>query len=88
MAKKYVRKWAKFKEGGLGGWSKSLPQSKRRAILEKLVKRDSYATVIRRLLQLRNVTKDEGTVMKASSDMLYLRKKFAKRPVVHKGRMC
>jgi len=83
-----VRKWAQFKSGKLGGWSKKLLQTKRRALLVKLVKRDSYATVIRRLLQLRNVTKDKETVKKASSDMIYLRKKFRDRPVRHKGRMC
>jgi len=88
MAKKYIRKWAHFESGKLGGWSKKLPQTKRRAILEKLVKRDGYAPVIRRLLQLRNVTKDQETVMKASADMIYLRQKFRERPVVHKGRMC
>lgn len=86
--KKYVRKWAHFESGKMGGWSKKLPQSKRREILEKLVKKDSYATVVRRLLQLRNVTKDQETVLKASNDMLYLRKKFKDRPAVHKGRMC
>ena len=88
MPKKYVRKWAHFESGKLGGWSKSLPQAKRRAILEKLVKRDGYAPVIRRLLQLRNVTKDQETVAKASADMIYLRKTFRYRPVAHKGRMC
>ena len=85
---KNVRKWAKFKEGGLGGWSKSLPVKERRLILEKLVKRDSYATVVRRLLQLRNVTKDQATVKAASDDMHYLRQKFKEHPVAHKGRMC
>jgi len=85
--KKYVRKWAHFESGKLGGWSKKLPQSKRREILEKLVKRDSYATVVRRLLQLRNVTKDQETLTKATSDMLYLKKKFKEHPVVHK-RVC
>ncbi len=86
--KKYVRKWAKFEPGKLGGWHKTLSQANRRNILEKLVKRDGYATVIRRLLQLRNVTKDQETVLKASGDMLFLRKKFKVRPVSHKGRMC
>ena len=81
MPKKYVRKWAHFESGKMGGWSKKRPQTKRREILEKLVRRDSYATVIRRLLQLRNVTKDQETVLKASNDMLYLRKKFKARPV-------
>lgn len=85
--KKYIRKWAHFEGGKLGGWSKQLPQTKRRALLEKLVKKDGYATVIRRLLQLRNVTKDEETVQKATSDMAYLRKKFRDVPTVHK-RIC
>ena len=86
--KKYVRKWAHFESGKLGGWGKNVPQAQRRIILEKLVKRDGYAPVIRRLLQLRNVTKDQQTVLKASNDMLYLRKKFRDRPVAHKGKMC
>jgi hypothetical protein len=85
---KYVRKWAHFESGKLGGWSKKLPQSERRALLEKLVKRDGYATVIRRLLQLRNVTKDQETVSKATGDMAYLRKKFRDVPIVHKRRVC
>jgi hypothetical protein len=86
--KKYVRKWAHFESGKMGGWSKSLPQAQRRAILEKLVKKDSYATVVRRLLQLRNVTKDQETILKASNDMLYLRKKFKSHLIVHKGKLC
>jgi hypothetical protein len=88
MVKKYSRKWAHFEGGKLGGWSKKLPQKKRRSILEKMVKKDSYATVVRRLLQLRNVTKDQETVKAASDDMHYLRQKFKERPVVHKGKMC
>ena len=75
MVKKVV-KWAKFEEGSLGGWKKAMPAAKRREILEKLVKKDSYATVVRRLLQLHNVTKDEETVKKAAADMAYLKKKF------------
>ncbi|MBW2970266.1 hypothetical protein KY319_04040 [Candidatus Woesearchaeota archaeon] len=55
----HIRKWAHFEGGKLGGWTKKLPAAKRRQLLEKLVRKDSYATVIRRLLQLRNVTKDE-----------------------------
>ncbi len=74
--KKYVRKWAKFEEGALGKWKKALPAAARRAELVKLVKKDSYATVIRRLLQLKNVTKDVATVKAAESDMAFLKKKF------------
>jgi len=86
--KKYVRKWAHFESGKLGGWSKKLPQAERRKLLEKLVKRDGYAPVIRRLLQLRNVTKDQETVRKATADMAYLRKTFREVPGVHKRRVC
>lgn len=86
MLKKVV-KWAHFESGKLGGWSKKLPQTKRHSLLEKLVKKDGYATAIRRLLQLRNVTKDKGTVEKATSDMTYLRKKFRDKPRV-KSRVC
>ena len=81
---KYIRKWAHFEGGKLGGWSKKLPQTKRRTLLKKMVKKDGYATVIRRLLQLRNVTKDKETVAKTTSDMEYLRKKFRNAPAVHK----
>lgn len=80
-------KWAHFESGKLGGWSKKLPQARRHFLLEKLVKKDGYATAVRRLLQLRNVTKDKGTVQKATSDMAYLRKKFRDKPRV-KGRVC
>lgn len=83
-----THKWAKFKSGALGGWHKDLSTSKRRLILVKLVKKDGYATVVRRLLQLRNVTKDTATVRAASDDMHFLRETFKERPVKHKGRMC
>lgn len=78
-----VRKWAKFK--GHLGWKKDMPQAERRKLLEAKVRRDGYATVIRKLLQLANVTRDVGTKQKARADMEYLRKKFRSRP---KGRGC
>jgi hypothetical protein len=84
MAK--VKKWAVFKHGALGGWKKALPAKERRRLLEKLVKDVGYATTIRKLLQLRNVTKDKETVKKATDDMAYLRKKFRERPVSRKGK--
>lgn len=80
-----TRKWAKFEEGALGGWKKDLPAVKRRSILSKLVKKDSYATVIRRLLQLHNVTKDNATVKAAESDMKFLKEKFKSKPFVKRS---
>jgi len=78
-----LRKWAKFK--GHLGWKKEMPVTKRHKLLENKVRRDGYATVIRKLLQLANVTKDIATKEKARADMDYLRKKFRSRP---KGRGC
>jgi len=75
MANKAV-KWAKFEEGGLKRWKKTYSAAKRREILEKAVKKDGYTTIVRRLIQLRNVTKDEDTVKKANADWQYLKKKY------------
>jgi len=49
-----------FPKAELDGWSKNLPAKKRRTILRKVVKRDSYATVIWRLNALRNVTTEHS----------------------------
>lgn len=73
MAKK-PRKWAKVEAGGLYGWKKTLSDSARHSILNKAVKKDSYATIIRRLNQLRNITKDKMTKKLMEKDMAYLRK--------------
>ena len=76
-----VRKWAKFK--GHLGWKKEMPEAKRHKLLVSKVKRDGYATIIRRLLQLANITKDKATRKEARADMAYLRAKFRSKP---KGR--
>ncbi len=82
-----VIKWAKFK--GHLGWKKNMPQAVRRKLLENKVKRDGYATVIRKLLQLANVTRDIGTKQKARADMAYLKQKFrAERPKAFRKRVC
>jgi len=73
-----VRKWAKVKAGGLYGWKKTQADSTRRAILNKAVKKDSYATIIRRLNQLINITKDKATKTAMKKDMAYLQKKHKK----------
>ena len=70
------RKWAKITPGGLYGWKKTQTDSTRHAILNKAVKKDSYATIIRRLNQLRNVTKDRKTKKLMEKDMEYLKKKY------------
>ncbi len=70
------RKWAKVIPGHLYGWKKTQADSTRHAILSKAVKKDSYATIIRRLNQLRNITKDKKTKTLMENDMAYLKKKY------------
>ena len=72
------RKWARIVPGYLYGWEKTQADSTRHAILNKAVKKDSYATIIRRLNQLRNVTKDRETKLIVKKDMDYLKKKYKK----------
>jgi len=70
------KKWFHPEEGALGGWRKDLPEHKRKEILERLVNRDGYATVIRRLVALRNVSTDRETDYAAKIDMEHLKSKF------------
>jgi len=69
-------KWFHPRLGKLGGWHKELPENERKEILERLVHRDGYATVIRRLNALRNVSTDRETDHAAKTDMEHLRSKF------------
>jgi len=69
-------KWSpKVKKGALHGWSTSMPARKRREILEKVIRKDGYATVIRRLNWLRNVTASKPTKAAALADMKYLQRR-------------
>jgi len=72
------RKWAKVEEGGLYGWKKTQSDSTRHRILNSAVEKDSYATIVRRLNQLRNITKDKATKQLMEKDMAYLKKKYRK----------
>jgi hypothetical protein len=52
------RKWSRHvhvKQGALGGWCERCPAAKRHSALRSIVKRQGYATAIRRLGFLRNV---------------------------------
>lgn len=73
-----IRKWSKIIKGHLYGWKKSQKELIRHKILDRIVKKDSYATAVRRLNQLKNVTKDLKTKVIAKKDMLYLKKKYKK----------
>lgn len=73
-----MKKWAKIEKGHLYGWKKTQSNAKRRAVLSSAVKKDSYATIVRRLNQLKNVTRDIGTKKVVAKDMLFLKKRFKK----------
>jgi hypothetical protein len=72
------RKWAKVEKGALYGWKKTQSDATRHRILNAGVKKDSYATIVRRLNQLRNITKDKATKILMEKDMAYLKKKYRK----------
>lgn len=73
------RKWAKVIPGNLYGWKKTQADSTRHKILNKAVKKDSYATIVRRLNQLRNITKDKKTKQLMEKDMVFLKKNKSKK---------
>ena len=71
-----VKKWAKVVPGHLYGWKKTQSDLTRRRILSTAVKKDSYATIVRRLNQLHNLTKDQETKITLKKDMEYLKAKY------------
>lgn len=64
------------KEGGLAGWTKDMSQKERLTILHRLVRKDGYATVIRRLNFLINIGQDPETDKAAKSDMAALQEYY------------
>ena len=75
-------KWAHFVPGALGTWTKDKSHIARKRLLNALVNKVGYATVIRRLNQLANVTQDYKTTKLARKDMLSLMKQH--RPEAYK----
>lgn len=63
-------------EGALEGWTKDLSHKDRMIILRRLVRKDGYATVIRRLNFLINIGKDPETDKAAKADMAALQEEF------------
>lgn len=66
------KRWARFGPGYLPGWKKDKPISERHAALERQVRREGCVTVIRKLTQLRNVTTDPATEIRARIDAGWL----------------
>lgn len=75
LKKKWVNK-VEVKEGGLGGWKADSTFTTRRLVLNRLVKKEGYATVVRRLNFLSNVSRDGDVRYVARRDMEYLRNKW------------
>jgi hypothetical protein len=75
-SKKWFKPKRRLGNSRIGYWSKSLPAKKRRRILDYLVKKRGYATVIRELNALRNVSTDRETDKACTSDMYYLKRKY------------
>ena len=57
-------------------WKASHKAAYRRRVLSALVKKRGYATVVRELNALRNVTTDAKTKQAATADMKWLKKKY------------
>ena len=57
-------------------WKASHKAAYRRRVLSALVKKRGYATVVRELNALRNVTTDRKTKQAATADMKWLKKKY------------
>ena len=57
-------------------WKASHKAAYRRRVLSALVKKRGYATVVRELNALRNVTTDAKTKKAATADMKWLKKKY------------
>jgi len=66
------RRWAKFGPNYLPGWSKQKSAPARHAALRRQVKREGCRTVIQKLTQLRNVTTDKPTEIRARVDAGWL----------------
>lgn len=69
------KRWFKA-EGRLDGWGIDKSDTERHNILNRVVRKDGYATTIRRLNALRNVSTSRETDRKAKADMDYLRKEY------------
>ena len=70
------KQWFEPKEGALRGWQASMPATERRRILRGIVRREGYATAVRRLNALRNVSTNREADHAAKMDMEYLRRKY------------
>ena len=64
----------KPREGALQGWKKDMAERDRHRILKKVTRQDGCATVIRRLVLLRNISADRPTDRIAKRDETWLHK--------------
>ena len=74
-SKRWFKPKRKLKVGNRE-WKASHKAASRRRVLSALVKKRGYATVVRELNALRNVTTDRKTKKAATADMKWLKKKY------------
>lgn len=67
--------------GGLSPWKETLPAKERCDILFRRARREGFATVIRKVTLLRNITADQSTRTKIRKDANCLRKRLGRKPI-------
>ena len=65
----------RLRRGKLRGWKKNESAGTRHRILNKIVRREGYATATRRLTALKNISTDKGTDRAVDADLNYLKQK-------------
>jgi len=68
----------KLKKGGLAGYRINDPVKQKKQVLDKLVKKDGYSTIIKRLniLAIYNKNKNPSYTAKVRKDISYLQNKY------------
>lgn len=66
------KRWSRFGKHYLPGWGKKKSDAERHAALEHQTRQEGCVRVIRKLTQLRNVTADRATELRAKRDAAWL----------------
>ncbi len=64
------------RRGALRGWKADDPASKRRRILDSIVRNESYPTATQRLTLLKNISTSRKADRAANADLDYLHEKY------------
>jgi hypothetical protein len=69
-----------LRKGALKGWTKRKSPAQRKRVLERLIARAGYGTVVRRLVALQNLTRDAGTKRAVASDLRAIAPRRTRKP--------